>query len=511
MKKRKENSLNQQTEININNHKKILLAFSGGLDSTVLLNILIKLQNKYKIYQKKKFFSLRAIHIHHGLHKKADNWALHCKNECIQKNIPINIIKIPKIISSTRKNIEAKMRNERYKILTKFLLPNEILVTAHHQDDQAETILLALKRGSGPNGIKSMSPDILFIKKNKLIRPLLNCSREKLEKYAKQHKLNWIQDESNLDINFDRNFLRINILPILKKRWPWFSNSAARTAQLCSNQEILLNELLQNILKKLIQKDGSIRFTKLITLSTIQRTALLRKWITNKKITPSKKQLECLWNNVVTSKRDSAPKFKLSNKFICRFQDRLYLISEKKINKNINNIILTWNKQDKKIKLPKNLGIIFRCSIKKNYENIIKNLFSQNKHCITIQKENSEIEFILSNLLIKKHFEYMIPKNKIIKKNTKIQIVRSPKKNETTFIRFEKIHNPIHIFNQKKSKTLKKIWKELSIPPWERTKIPFLFYNEKLIAAMGIFVTKEGNKNCKKAKLYFYCKNFEHP
>ncbi len=183
-----------------------LIALSGGLDSTVLLSLFAKLRQKRPHLPP---LSVRAIHIHHGLSPNADSWAKHCQDLCDQFQIPLIIERVQ--VDKTN-GIEAGAREARYQAIKKHLQTQEILVTAHHLNDQTETFFLALKRGSGLKGLGAMQQQsVLF--GMPILRPLLGFTRTQLENYAQKEKLNWITDESNEDNRYDRNFLRNEILP----------------------------------------------------------------------------------------------------------------------------------------------------------------------------------------------------------------------------------------------------------------------------------------------------------
>lgn len=261
--------------------QKLLLSYSGGLDSTVLLDILVTLMTQHidllLQFKVKLPISLRAIYVHHALNDQADNWVHHCYQQCQIRNIPFSIIHINCSYKMKNKkgNIEAFARNLRYQRLFDNLRSTEVLLTAHHMDDQAETVLLALKRGSGPAGLSGINKYINYDHKCRLIRPLLQCSKKQLKEYAYGKSLNWIEDSTNADERFDRNFLRLRIMPLLRNRWPCFNAVVARTAQLCANQEILLQELLSESLKKLINFDGSLCFFSIITIFFCKKTSFI--------------------------------------------------------------------------------------------------------------------------------------------------------------------------------------------------------------------------------------------
>lgn len=207
------------------------VAYSGGLDSQVLLSLL------HSTIPRRQ---LRALHINHGLHPEADNWQLHCRQYCEGQGIAFEARKV--VVDRTASSLERQARESRYQIFESVLEPDDILLMAHHQDDQMETVLYRLLRGSGPRGMAGI-PAQRKIGKGLLIRPLLNFSKAELTEYARVNDLQWIEDSSNLDTNFDRNFLRQEIIPRLKMRWPDAGKSLQRSAELSRESESLLQEL----------------------------------------------------------------------------------------------------------------------------------------------------------------------------------------------------------------------------------------------------------------------------
>ncbi|UDG79449.1 tRNA(Ile)-lysidine synthase [Candidatus Ecksteinia adelgidicola] len=424
------NQLIKQVEYYLGNNKKLLVAFSGGLDSTVLLYLLLQL------YQKNSTLQIRAIHIHHGLSNFSDTWVNHCRWQCAIWNISLIIQKVH--VDVHIDGVEAAARKMRYKVFKNTLQNDEILVLAQHLDDQCETFLLALKRGSGPAGLSGMSICTNF-KKNLILRPLMNFSRFQLQNYAKSNNLSWIEDDSNKNLRFDRNFLRIKILPLLTQRWPYFSSSVFRSAFLCYKQEKLLDELLNKELNALLTEDKALIIKKLLTRSLEHCFALLRRWITLHNVClPSLKQLHCLWNEVIFSRIDAKPQLKLKFYQIRRFHGLLYLLP---LMENLRNIQINWS-QDTRVILPDKLG-----------------------HIIS---GKGDIH------------------------------LRAPSDKQKVSIRFGG-HGIIRIIGRVHSRSIKKLWKEFKIPPWERDRIPLIYYDEQLIAALNVFICEEGkilnNKN----------------
>lgn len=224
---------------------KLLIAFSGGLDSTALLSLIKKLSKK------RPHLSLRAIHIHHGLSPNADAWTAHCQQLCKQFDIPLIIEKVK---VEMHDGIEAGAREARYQAILKHIQPDEYLVTAHHLNDQTETFFLALKRGAGLQGLGAMQKESQLFGMP-ILRPLLSFTRNELEDYIQQENLSWVEDESNQDNHYDRNFLRNQILPELRQRWGHFDHAVQRAAQHCFEQQQLINELLQTCFEQHILED----------------------------------------------------------------------------------------------------------------------------------------------------------------------------------------------------------------------------------------------------------------
>lgn len=405
-------------------HRQFLLAFSGGLDSTVLLHRLVRWREQDPTIQ------LRAIHIHHGLSANADGWVAHCQQVCQQWQVPLLVERV--VLGDEGLGIEAHARQARYQAFRMALLPGEALVTAQHLDDQCETFLLALKRGSGPTGLSAMSGESNFAG-TKLLRPLLNERRESLYRWAMTHQLTWIEDESNQDDAYDRNFLRLRIVPLLSARWPHFAEAVARSASLCGEQEQLLDEMLAAELATLMASDGSLAVEPLTTLSAPRRAALLRRWLgAHNALMPSRDVPERIWREVAQAREDAFPCLRLGDFTVRRYQQRLHWV---KYIPGQTEAVLSWPDISKPLLLPADLGEL------------------------ALQPGGA---------------------------------LREPNQGDTVTIRFRASGN-LHIVGRHGGRKLKKIWQELGVAPWRRDTTPLLFYGETLIAAAdGLFVTQEG-------------------
>jgi tRNA(Ile)-lysidine synthase len=297
--------------------RQLWIAYSGGLDSHVLLHALAQLRLQLAV-------ELRAIHIHHGLRPQADSWATHCQQICQQLAIPCEIIRV-KVRLASRESLEANARAARYQAIMQLLASNDIVVTAQHADDQAETLLLQLLRGAGVAGLAAM-PTMSRLGKGWLCRPLLAYTRADLQAYAVQAKLQWIEDDSNMDTRFDRNFLRHEILPLLQQRWSSLNQVLSRVAR----HQAEANELMQELAKEDLQTCGGqqiqqLELPTLAKLSLARQRNVLRWWLKKLELPlPSTVQLQHILTDLVAAKADRQPIVRWQGGEVHRYQKHLF-------------------------------------------------------------------------------------------------------------------------------------------------------------------------------------------
>ena len=248
----------------------ILVGYSGGLDSGVLLHLLASDADL-------RGNGLRAIHVHHGLHAEADAWAAHCEHECGALGVPLQVVRV-EVDAGAGLGMEGAARAVRHRAFAQALGEGEILALAHHRDDQAETFLLRALRGSGVDGLAAMRPWRAHAR-GWLWRPLLDVPRERLQAHAIAHGLRWIDDPSNADSGFDRNFLRNAVMPRLRERWPHAAANLARSASLSAQAVELLDAEDAAALAKAQGDAGSLDIGFLQTLPGERRARVLRRWI----------------------------------------------------------------------------------------------------------------------------------------------------------------------------------------------------------------------------------------
>lgn len=249
----------------------LCVGFSGGLDSTVLLHALAA---RPEVRER----GLRALHVHHGLHADADQWTGHCVAICQALGVPLRVERVQVPVASGE-GPEAAARHARRAAYARDLERGEVLVLAHHQDDQAETFLLRALRGSGPDGLAAMRR-WSALGDHRLWRPLLATRRDALHAHARAHGLRWLEDPSNADTAFDRNFLRNRVMPLLRERWPAADAAFAHAAAHCEGATALLHDEDERHLAEAATADpATLSRTALQRLTPARRARVLRLWI----------------------------------------------------------------------------------------------------------------------------------------------------------------------------------------------------------------------------------------
>ena len=200
----------------------LCVALSGGVDSTALLAALAALRTRSGA----RAFQLRALHVDHGLRPASKQWAAHCRTLARNLSVPLKVL-TTRVERPRGTSLEAAAREARYGLLANALQPGEVLLTAHHADDQLETVLLQLLRGSGLPGISAM-PALAPFADGFLVRPLLSRSRAELETWVREQRLQWVEDDTNVDDSLDRNYLRLRVLPLIRDRWPGSATAVSR-------------------------------------------------------------------------------------------------------------------------------------------------------------------------------------------------------------------------------------------------------------------------------------------
>lgn len=297
-----------------------LIALSGGLDSVVLLHAMAAVRDRIGL-------PLRAVHVDHGIHEDAARWSGHCRSLCRQLSIPL-VERRVNVTPSPRESLEALARNARYRAIAEVLREREMLLLAQHGDDQVETFLLQLLRGAGVEGLSAM-PRLRAWRGGWMARPLLGFTRAQLRRWAEAQDLSWIEDPSNRDRRIARNYLRHEILPRLRQRWPALATTVGRSAAHCAEAAELLRELAGEDLEK---AEGvtpwQLSIPSLLELSPPRQRNLLRHWIREREVAvPGSRVLETVLRQAA-ARVDAVPEVRWKGGVVRRYRHRLYLFPE---------------------------------------------------------------------------------------------------------------------------------------------------------------------------------------
>jgi len=251
------------------------VGFSGGADSSALLHALFKSRDELQA-------PIKAVHFHHGLNPGADAWQLHCQNFCRERSINFSSYKL-EIKRTKRTSMEEESRNRRYLAIAEMLQPGDIYLTAHHADDQAETLFLNLMRGGGIEGLAGI-PELRSLAKGWVARPLLNTRRSELESYLRRHGIDWQEDPSNKDQSFDRNFLRNFLFPQLETRWPGVVRRLTRTSRTAKITATALADFIDIHCGDLLHNRHRMPLRPFLQLEPPMRALVLRQWLRRQEI-----------------------------------------------------------------------------------------------------------------------------------------------------------------------------------------------------------------------------------
>ena len=394
------------------------VAYSGGCDSHALLHAMYTLRAQHG-------FNLRAIHINHGLSPLADAWEDHCQQVCTQLDVPYTAIRVD--ARQKDRSPEQAAREARYAEWRRLLQQDEVLLLAHHQDDQVETLMLQLLRGAGVKGLAAMPAEQAFAA-GRLRRPMLGCLREEIVGYASAQNLNWIDDPSNFDTDFDRNFLRHEVIPLVQTRWPGMKTTLARTAAHMGEANSLLDALAETDWAQ-VRLENTIIINELKQLSQVRQKNVLRYWIgeINGLLLPGTVQLQRILDEVLEAAEDAAPEVIWPGGEVRRFQGRLYVEPLKQ--HDVDHCI-PWPDLSRPLQLPS--GQVLRA------ESVIGRGLSQAK------LRDARVE-----------------------------------------IRFRQGGERCRPAGRGQTHQLKKLFQEWEVPPWQRNRIPLIYVNGELAQVVG--------------------------
>jgi tRNA(Ile)-lysidine synthase len=323
----------------------LCVAFSGGLDSTVLVHALAR------AIADRPHYRMRVAHVDHQLHPDSARWS----EQCARVAQSLRIEFVPLVVSvpaSPDAGVEAAAREARYGVLREILKPNEVLLTAHHADDQLETMLMALMRGAGLRGLSGV-PSVQIFGGGWLARPLLEFGRAELEEWARTEQLQWLEDPSNDNTGFDRNFLRHCVLPVLRERWPAAAHSATRSTAHLREAGRLLEVLAAADLES-VAVGACLSMARLASLAPARRRNVLRHWIRQHGMrVPPTRKLATIERDLLIAREDRLPCVEWDGVQVRRHRGLLYCMRQRPPFEPADP--LTWN-VSQVIELPAQLG-----------------------------------------------------------------------------------------------------------------------------------------------------------
>ncbi len=392
------------------------VALSGGVDSVALLHFLR--------YTLNTALPIIAIHVNHHLQVSANSWQDFCVDLCCRWDIPLHIADIQMPQSGS---VEANARRLRYEAIFSHLTAGDVLLTAHHEDDQAETVLLQLLRGSGPKGLAAMPEQIETQSGVIHYRPFLGVTRADIQAYAKLHQLVHINDVSNDDTAYDRNYLRLLVIPVLRQRWPSYAKTLARSAglsaQLVQWAEPLWYEILEDCRA---EQDNTLDQTKLAALSRYECSAVLRLWLEERGLMlPTEAQMQQALNLVYQQGYDHHAKVTWRDVVLSSYQNRLYALDAAKI-------------------MPRRGRFYW---------------------------PRTESTFCIEDIILRR--EKILGQGLVLANGA------------DSVVRFRTQGERFHAAGRVGSHPLKKLFQEWGVPPWQRARIPLIYVHDELVAVVG--------------------------
>ncbi len=415
-------SLNNFCE-NLDLDKTVWVAYSGGLDSHVLLHCLATLRHTHPL-------KLRAIHVNHSLSPHAEKWGEHCANICAALNVEFSQQTI-QAQAAVGESPEEIARERRYAVLSQLLAPQDVLVTAQHQDDQAETVLLQMLRGAGPKGLSAM-PRIKPLGLGFQVRPLLDFTRAELQAYAEENNLQWIEDESNTNLNFSRNYIRHEVMPVLKKRWPSVSQTLSRVSANCAEAQQFLQEISTEEMTRVQGSHShSLSVKALLALDEAKQRMVLRFWLQQLGFPmPGVTKLQQIQHDMLTARADRNPHIIWCGVELRRYQDELYAMPC--LSKRDTQQVFTWD-----FNMPLVLPSIGELS------------------ATTVNGQGLRMDLT------------------------------------DVTIRFRQGGEAFHQAKRQCHQMLKNLFQEWGVPTWQRDRIPLIYVGDTLAAVVGFGVAEE--------------------
>jgi tRNA(Ile)-lysidine synthase len=409
-------SISKQLDLG-NERQRFYAAYSGGVDSHVLLHCCASIaQFKDRLI---------AVYIHHGLQVEADAWAGHCEQTAKELGVEFLTLRV-NAKADPGESPEEVARNARYAALKSIMNAGDVLLLAQHREDQLETVLLQLFRGGGLSGLSGM-PERAVFGPGIMLRPLLDTPKQAIRDYAEAHHLSWVEDPSNQSNDYDRNFLRNSVVPLLKQRWPAIDKTVSRSARHCADAQALVGEVADELFNAVINRaDNALCTGRLTEHHSRQQQLILRQWFRHMGLKmPAQAFVERILNEVVAAAGHRDPVLAGQGYAIRRYRDRLYCLSRAVLEARQD---LVWPSGQASIKIDS--GLVLSC-------------VPASSGILQEQWQKAKVE-----------------------------------------IRFRRGGEKITLPGRQGRHSLKNLFQEAGIPPWERETMP-LIYLDGTLAAVG--------------------------
>ena len=413
-----------------NEQQRFYVAYSGGVDSHVLLHCcasMARLKNK-----------LTAVYVHHGLQVEAETWAGHCEETAKELGIEFLTLRV-NANAGPGESPEEAARNARYAALKSLMAAGDVLLLAQHREDQLETVLLQLFRGSGLRGLSGM-PERQAFGPGVMLRPLLNTSKQAICDYAATHQLSWVEDPSNQSNDYDRNFLRNAVVPLLKQRWTAIDKTVARSAKHCADAQVLVEEVADELFSAAFNPaDQTLCISRLVEHQLHPQQLILRHWFRHLGLKmPAQAKVERILNEVVAAAGHRDPVLSGQGYSIRRYRDKLYCLA------NMSGTDLQLSKGSQ-----------------------------------AVQDAQQDLVWPNGQTSIK------IARNQVLSCEPASKgILREQWQKAKIELRFRRGGEKISLPGRQGHHSLKNLFQEAGIPPWERDAIP-LIYLDGMLAAVG--------------------------
>lgn len=401
----------------------VYVGYSGGVDSHVLLHLCASVKNLNN--------KITAVYVHHGLQTAAEVWAGHCQQTAANLGVAFKLLRVD-ARALPGESPEEAARNARYQALQALMSANDVLLIGQHREDQLETVLLQLFRGGGLPGLSGM-PERMAFGRGVMLRPLLNVAKTAISDYAVAHGLSWVDDPSNLSDDYDRNFLRNTVLPLLKQRWPSLDKTVARSARHCADAQVIVSTVAEELFLPVFNAaDKTLSISRLQQHNNARQQLIIRQWFQCLGLKmPAQAVVKRIQTEVLAARSDAAPLLSTQQHCLRRYQDKLYCLNI------VESTLVTgsWPNEQQSIAITEQRMIAWVSSSR----GISKDLWQRAR--VEIRKRQGGEKIRLS-------------------------------------------------YRQGRH-SLKKLFQEVGIPPWERELIPLIYLDGQLAAVGDYWISSE--------------------